>query len=234
MMKLLTLFILSINIISCTQIEPNTLKLSGESIDDIVPSNWRVLDSQLGDLNRDGVTDLVFAIQDSDSANFKLSDELEGGTIDMNPRVLGVYFGTKSGLFKQYLISENFIIPRDTPRMDEPLDGLNITKRGVLEINFRFWYSSGSWSTSNYKYKFRFQESEFTLIGYDSKESHRGSGETTDYSINFLARKMKITRGNFSNDTPESIEWRDFQLDNLITFRTIETPFNIKFEGVYL
>jgi len=207
---------------------------NGESLESIIPSNWRLLDSTIGDLNQDGVSDLVFAIQKTDQNNIQLNDGLGTDSIDLNPRLFAVYFGTESGILKKRLVSEHFILLRDSPTMDEPFEGFNISNKGVLDINFRFWYSAGSWSMSNHKYRFRFQNNEFTLIGYDSNEAHRASGETTDYSINFLTKRMKITKGNFSNDDPESVRWKEFQLEQLMTLRSIKKPFELEFEGIYL
>ncbi|WP_428740481.1 hypothetical protein [Tenacibaculum sp.] len=194
----------------------------------------RILDSKTGDFNQDGILDIVFAIQNTDKNNIKTNNGLGFESVDLNPRVLGIYFGTKSGIFEQKLVSYDFIILCDSPTMDEPFEGFDINKKGVLTINFKFWFSAGSWMMSNHKYKFRFQNNDFVLIGYDSSEAHRASGETTDYSINFLSQKMKITKGNFSNDNPESIVWKKFKLKKAITIKMIKKPFTLEFEGLFL
>lgn len=229
----LTLYILFLSLV-CFGQNHLTLKENGKTLEDIVPDGWKVLDSKTGDLNQDGITDLVFAIQNTDTNNIELNDGLGSDTIDLNPRLLGIYFGNKTGGFSQKLVSEHFIILRDSPTMDEPFEGFDISTKGVLDINFRFWFSAGSWSMSNHKYRFRFQNGEFALIGYDSYEAHRASGETIDYSINFLSKKMKITKGNFSTDDPESIEWKKFKLEKVLTIKSIEKPFELEFEGIYL
>lgn len=233
MKTLLTIFSVLLSMVCHGQSEL-TLRQNGKTLDEIIPDNWRLLDATKGDLNQDGIPDLVFAIQNTDQKNTSLNDGLGRDTIDLNPRILGIYFGTKSGGFKQQLVSEHFIILRDSPTMDEPFEGFKISKKGVLDINFRFWYSAGSWSMSNHKYRLRFQNNEFALIGYDSNEAHRGSGETTDFSINFLTSKMKITKGNFSKDDPESIEWKAFSLEKLLTIKSIKKPFEMEFEGIFL
>lgn len=74
----------------------------------------------------------------------------------------------------------------------------------------------------------------FVLIGYDSNEAHRASGETTDYSVNFITRKMKISKGNFANDAPDSVVWKTFKLKKLFTIESIRKPFEMEFEGIYL
>ena len=233
MKRLLTLFAVLL-CISCLGQSELILPENGETLENIIPNNWKLLDSISGDLNQDGISDLVFAIQKTDQNNIELNDGLGTDSIDLNPRILAIFFGSKSGGFNKKLVSEHFIILRDSPTMDEPFEGFNINKKGILDVNFRFWYSAGSLSMSNHKYRFRFQNNEFALIGYDSNESHRASGETTDYSINFLTRKMKIAKGNFSKDDPDSIVWKEFHLEKLMTIKSIKKPFELEFNGIYL
>lgn len=234
MKKLITIFTILKALTSFGQIEFILLPEMGTSLQDIIPGEWTLLDAETGDLNKDGISDLVFAIQDTDPKNIELNDGLGTDSVDLNPRILGIYFGKKSGSYIQELISKDFIILRDLPTMDEPFEGISISKKGVLKINFKLWYSAGSWSTSQHQYKFRFQDDAFVLIGYESDEVHRGSGETTNYRINFLKRKMKITRGNLSNDSPTSIERRKFRLEKLKTLQSLDRPFTWEFEGIYL
>ena len=232
MIKLITFFAVFLPIFSFGQnVEINT---SGKSISDIIPINWKILDLEKGDLNQDGITDLVFAIQNTDKENIKLNDGLGTDTVDLNQRILGIYFGTKLGLYKQQLISENFIILRDSPTMEEPFEGFKIGEKGFLEINFRFWYSAGSWSMSNHKYKFQFKKDDFVLVGYDSNESNRASGETTDYSVNFLRKKIKVMKGNFSSDKTETVVRKRFILKTPFTIKSIGKPFEKDFEGIFL
>ena len=210
------------------------LKDEGKSLQDIIPKDWKIIDYATGDLNQNGISDIVFAIQGTDSQKIEFNDGLGSDTIDLNPRIFGIYFGTKSGSYKQRYISNNFIILKDSPTLEEPFEGFGISDAGILEINYRICYNAGSWYMSNHKYKFRFQDNDFFLIGYDSSELHRASGETTEYSINFFTEKMKISKGHISKDVPDSIEWKDFRLKKLITIRTIDKPFELEFEVVYL
>lgn len=233
MKKIVTLLAISISILSHSQTEIDFIK-SGASVEDIIPQNWKVLDVKYGDLNQDGIEDVVFAVQDTNPNNVEINNGLGMDSIDLNPRVLGIYFGTKKALYQQQLISNNFIILRDSPTMDEPFDGFDISDKGILSINFHFWFSAGSWTMSNHNYKFRFQNNEFALIGYESEEVHRASGDTKDYSINFLSKKMKITSGNISNEEPSTVEWQNFHLEKLKTLTSIGTPFNWELNGVYL
>ncbi|MEI8186420.1 MAG: hypothetical protein WCG19_06975 [Chlorobiaceae bacterium] len=60
--------------------------------------------------------------------------------------------------------------------------------------------SAGSWSTSESKFTFRYQDNCFNLIGYDSTDTMRNSGETSTISINYLTKKKIITKGNTENN----------------------------------
>jgi len=229
-----TIYLIAWSIVTYAQADSLILKNEGSSLATLVPISWKVLNHQFGDLNQDGCQDLVFVIQNTDSKYIEINEGLGSDSIDLNPRVLGIYFGNEAGdLFKE-LQSNQFIILRDSPTMDEPFEGMSISQKGILSINFRFWYSAGSWYMSNHSYKFRFQNEHFALIGYESTEAHRGSGETTDYSINFLTKKMEITKGNFAKDEPESVKWKTFKLNQLKTLESIGKPFEWKFEGFYL
>lgn len=222
-----------------TETDLTTDNESGQSVDfdetikKLIPNDWKLIDSTSGDLNKDGVSDLVFALQKTDRNNMKVNDRFSNDTLDLNPRSLVIYFGTKTGGFNKKLVSDHFIILRDSPIMDDPFDGFSINEDGILNIKFRFW-SAGSWNMSNHEYRFRYQSNEFVLIGYESSEVDRGSGETIDYNINFLTKKMKITNGNFTNPKDESVEWKKFKLDKLLTIESIKKPFELEFYGIYI
>ena len=207
----------------------------GNSLEDVIPKGWKIVSQSFGDLTADGIEDVVIVIQGTDSTKIDFNEDIEADPIDLNPRILAIFSGggTSRGFTKKMQANE-FIIGRDSPTMDEPFDGVEITKNGTLKIDFHFWYSFGSWSTSNHTYLFRYQHHQFELIGYDSYESDRGNGETTDRSINFSTRKMKITKGNSSEDEPHSVEWKEFELDELKTLESLGKPFEWEFMGTSL
>ena len=89
---------------------------------------------------------------------------------------------------------------------------------------------------SNHTYKFRFQNHRFELVGYDSSERHRGTGETTEYSINFSARKMTTFKMTIDDNNTEttSQENNTFKLDELKSIKSLKKPFKWEFNGIYL
>lgn len=207
-----------------------TLKSTCHSLTDIVPPHWIILDSVGGDLNNDGVRDYALALQSIDSVQLTANED----TTKAKARILAILFGTQNkGTLHLKIQSNTFILCHDNPYMDDPYDGLHIEKN-VLSINFRLWYSWGSWWTSQLTYKFRYQTNEFKLIGFESYNLHRATMETKSHSINFLTGKHKITwstEGEYDAENyKEKEEWKTFKLNTLKTFRTFKKPLSWRFE----
>jgi len=206
-------------------------------LDEYVPEGWKILKKAKGDLNKDGIEDLAIVIQGTDESNLE-SDEYH--TIDSNPRELIILFGKKkTGCYELSERSSTFIPIHDDLYMDDPFNDMSITK-GTLHLNYRIWMSAGSWSTSMYTYIWRFQDDEFKLIGANTSEYHRATGESVDISINFSTKKYSITNGNMfeaeeGEELPEeTTEWKTFKLKELKTFETFEKPWSWQFDGVYI
>jgi len=219
------------------QSETVTLLGKADSIENLFSEKWKLLSSTTGDLNNDGVDDLVFVIEKTDKNNFHLNEGHFGrDTINLNPRIMGIYFRNKNGKLVKQLQSNSFIILQDSPTMDEPFHGVEILEKGVLKIDFHFWYSAGSWSMSYHTYKFRFQNNKFELIGYDANERHRGSGEETDYNINFSTYEMNITKTIFDENDDRIIkeENKTFILKELKSIQSLGKPFEWEFKGIHL
>lgn len=81
------------------------LHARGSSLEDLIPKGWKLLDSTTGDLNKDGISDLVFVVQGTDARNLELSEGPGMNTVDLNPRILGIYFGSSSGKFTKQVQS---------------------------------------------------------------------------------------------------------------------------------
>lgn len=209
----------------------------GDSIENLIPTNWKLLSAANGDLNADGRSDVAFVIEKTDKNNLVLN---EGGigrdTINQNPRIIGIYFSNEKGKFLKQLQSNRLIVLQDSPTMDEPFQGLEILENGELKVDFHFWYSAGSWSTSWHTYHFKYQNDQFDLIGYHSEERHRGSGEATSCKINFLTRAMTIWRTTIDENDKETTEetLKYFKLEVLKSIQTLGTPFQWELNGFYL
>ncbi len=238
-MKKILIFTISVLIQMYSYGQSKLIQLldKGDSIENLIPNKWKILSSVNGDLNKDGISDIAFVIENTDTKNIEFNESgLGRDTINLNPRILGIYFRNQKGKLIKELQSNEFIILQDSPIMDEPFDGMKILKNGVLKIDFKLWYSAGSWSMSNHTYKFRFQNYRFELIGYESSERHRGTGETTDYNINFSTFELEIYKLTIDENDVKTIskESKKFILDELKSIQSLRKPFEWEFNGIYL
>jgi len=207
------------------------LPTRGMSLEDLMPTGWRLLDHTVGDLNQDQRPDLAFVIQGTDPTRREAPPTPHLDSVDLNPRSLAVYFQQADGSYRLITQADGFIPLRDSPNMDDPFDGVGVTPRGVLQIDLHYFFSMGSWTTSDHSYKFRYQNERFELIGYDSNEVHRGSGEVERFSFNFSTRKMSRTTGSIIEGSPTETQWDRYQLDRLKSLEELREPFTWEFMG---
>ena len=227
-------FLVTFSTISQTQ------QINNSNVKKFISENWKLIQYETGDLNKDGFEDLVIVIQGTDTSKTIINQGLGYDTLDTNPRTLLVYlYNKETSKFEKFKESKNIIPSHSFPTMDDPFAGMKI-KKGILEINYYFWYSAGSWYTTEKTYKFRFQNSDFFLIGIENGSMHRGTMESTGISVNFLTRKMQIieySAPTYDDNDEEQVEkketWLNFTLTNLYKLDEIEL-FNIKVLNEYL
>lgn len=207
------------------------LPLRGMTLDELIPAGWRLLDQTAGDLNQDRRPDLAFVIQGVNPALREAPPSPQLDSIDLNPRKLAIYFQQADGSYRLATQAEQFIPLRDSPNMDDPFDGVGVTPRGVLQIDLHYFFSMGSWTTSDHSYKFRYQNERFELIGYDSNEVHRGSGEVDSFSFNFSTRKMSHSTGSIIEGSPTETQWDRFELPRLKSIGELKVPLQWAFMG---
>lgn len=192
-----------------------------------LPDGWKVIASEKGDLNKDGIVDVAYVVQNQDKANLVNED---GVKRDKNPRELIVLFGTEDK--KCYVLAvrnKTFILANDNEFMDEPFQGIEI-KNGTLRMSFSEFYTMGSWTTTQYSYVWRYQDDAFKLIGANTTKFHRGDGDAVEISANFSTKKYSVTTFNmFDDEVEETIEWKKMDLTQLKTFETFKKPWTWTF-----
>ncbi len=238
MKTLIILLILATSFVSINFSQTIQLNTSVNSLEDITPKGWQLLSSSTGDLNNDGIEDIALVIENTETSNFKLNKGLGIDTINLNPRILAIYFGTNNHTYEKQLQADSIILLRDIPTMDEPFDSIAITNKGTLTLDFHFWFSAGSWLMSSRKYTFRYQHDRFELIGFDYWERHRGSGNTLEESINFSTKKIKTIRGEFEEVNEDGAplydtKWFNFELNELKSLQSMNKLFEWEHNGRY-
>ncbi len=128
---------------------------SGKSIAEFIPKNYIFIDSVFGDLNKDGIKDVVIALKNKDEDTFAMDEEPK--------RILLVMLRLKNG-FKVIGKSENVLMCVNCGGVfGDPFNGIEITK-GILTVNH---YGGSAWRWSEVR-KFRMQQNGMYLIGATS------------------------------------------------------------------
>ena len=242
MKTLLTVLITILSGILYAQSIPTKAK----NLTSFVPENWKAIKMVHGDLNNDQKDDLVLIIEEDNPKNIIENDGMGSKFLNLNPRYLLIIFQTPNGfelkeLNKTFIPKEN---NEESPCLMDPLvEGDIQINKGVLLLSLNYWLSCGSYGISRDTYTFRYQNGEFELIGFDSMEASRSSGEIIEHSVNFSTKKMSITTGEnlFGNpDEEEEIEpeikteWKTFKLKKLKNLKTLKFPLEWEFMGLYI
>ncbi|MCR5241545.1 MAG: hypothetical protein K6D61_01550 [Prevotella sp.] len=187
------------------------MKPEGRSISELVPQGWTHQEAT-GDLNKDGVADLVISATPDSVEHIVVRDD--GYTFNYNRPILAIYWGTADGrytLFKMY--KETIPAEGEGVSID---DTYTITERGTLCIGLTYFYSMGSGSNQNSSYIFRYQDGDFFLIGEEQQEQSRMTGELQKISINYLTNKKQIKTENvFDDSVPQREKWEKFPKEPL-------------------
>lgn len=127
-----------------------------------IPKGWKLIAHKSGDLNRDGLDDVVLVAEQTDPAKFRKNNEsLGASTLNLNPRRLIILFKTPNG-FRKMLDRDNLLPSEhneDVPCMADRLDGGGVSiKRGNLEIGLHTWLSCGSYGVTHETFTFRSED----------------------------------------------------------------------------
>lgn len=198
------------------------LKPSGKSAEEIVPAGWEE-QHVLGDLNKDGIADMVIAATPNDKEHIIVREE-DGYQFNLNQPILGIYWGRSDGTYTCWKTYDN-VLPATPNEYISITITLDITDRGVLTINTEAFASIGGWGAGNTTYLFRYQNNDFYLIGKDENYHMRNTGDATTDSYNYLTyRHQKITFNVFDKNVKRKEKWEklpkaplkrlgDFELD---------------------
>lgn len=173
-------------------VSAQSLQQLGMSVTELVPKGWNCQQAT-GDLNKDGVGDLVIVATPDFKENTKTRDD--GYVYNFNQPILAIYFGTPQGgyrLWRQY----DKVIPANQDEYTSVSTELEVNNRGALRISIKFFSSMGSYGSNSSQYTYRYQNGDFYLIGMDQKELRRNTGEMTIVSENYLTWKRQVISDN--------------------------------------
>ena len=198
-----------------------------KSIDfkDFIPSRFVLYDNISGDLNQDGLEDIVLIIKDTQEGN--VTKNRFGEMVDRNRRGIVILFQTENG-FKQMILNKRCFESENEdggayypPELDVSID------HNKLFINYNHG-RYGSWY-----YTFRYQNNDFVLIGYDHTD-RSGPIINSEISINFLTKKKKELlnmKSNIEDSGEEEFKefWSEIKDKELIKLSEINEFYDLYF-----
>ncbi|WP_425637868.1 hypothetical protein ACPUEN_00400 [Algoriphagus yeomjeoni] len=234
---ILGMFLLAHGLYAQSEFNYPDLSEKGGSIEAVIPMGWQLLSEARGDLNGDGLEDVVFAIQSPIQETIEYHDGYESDTVHTNPRVLGIYFGKRNGKLNKVLQSNSFIINRSTPTMDEPFKGLQILSNGLLQLNFYIWECRECTSWSSHEYRFKYQNKAFELVSYGKSTTQRISGDETSRQVDFQKGTMTIISTESDEESNEQTSDKQiikFELLQLQSIKSLKEPFQWLFQNLHI
>ena len=155
-----------------------------------IPAKYVLFEAIQGDLNNDGIQDLVLIVKATDPTQW-VNHEYRG-KLDRNRRGMIVLLADK-GKYKPILSNLSCFSSENEE------GGVYFAPELWLEINkglLNVHYGHGRYGYWNYS--FRLQNQDLRLIGYDSSSNH-GPYVESETSMNFLTDK-KVIRKNLNED----------------------------------
>lgn len=180
-----------------------TLFKAVATANDVFPANCDTMGIAWGDLNMDGIKDVVIVAVPR--LPEKMQTDEDGTVYNFNSPVMGIYFGKEGGsltLFKEY---ENTIPgPEDETGYIE--FGTEIfSNESVVVFDIEFFYMTNPRSTK-YTFNYRYQDNDFYLVGADVGEmSPYGEGYEVE-SYNYLTHEKQTIITDVFDETAEPQE----------------------------
>lgn len=164
-----------------------------------IPAKYQLFETIEGDLNKDGLKDVVLIVKATDPKAF-VQDEYRG-QLDRNRRGVIVLLNQK-GTYKPIVTNLScFSSENEDGGVYFPPDLWFEIKNNLLSV----YYSHGRYGY--WRYLFRLEGNDLRLIGYDDSSNH-GPLIQSQTSINFLTGK-KLIRENLSQDPEEDPRFKE-------------------------
>ncbi|HRG59872.1 MAG TPA: hypothetical protein PK323_13025 [Bacteroidia bacterium] len=189
--------------------------IEGQTRQNFIPSGWTLVDSALGDLNKDHEMDMAFIIKSNDSLTTYTVKEQQGEAfVEVNrkekyPRRILIVILKQPHKNSYRLInqSNSMIVGQNTK--------IEIVNH-ALKIEYNTSMHESTFSISS-NYYFSYQNEQLWLSKFDRLSI---SGEQTEYCvIDFINKKMESTKGKAAS------AWKKLDTIQLKTMEEFKQPF---------
>lgn len=177
---------------------------SATGVNPVIPEGW-TFDIANGDLNKDGVLDMVVVTTPNYPEHMKTRDD--GYVYNFNQPLLAIYFGEGLGQYRLWRTYDDVVPYSDNEYIFVDFTH-RITLRGTLELSWSEMSSAGSWGTSSTTLTYRYQGGDFFLIGKEEESMQRNTGATELVSENYLTHKrQRVTSNAFDEKVKRREQW---------------------------
>ncbi|MFW2177474.1 MULTISPECIES: hypothetical protein [unclassified Moraxella] len=158
-----------------------------------------------GDFNKDGQTDCVLIIKDTQKAGWVNDETTENKPIDRNRRGIIVLFKTPNGYEKILENKAIFASENEWGGVYFPPDLTVESKANKLVIDYTHG-RYGSWSYT-FDYRQLNDKKDFYLIGYDSSDNAGPLVQST-HSVNFLNQRYRYQKNLNTNPDDDTQKFK--------------------------
>lgn len=158
-----------------TENKPENIKIKalGNSLNDFIPKNWKLINKVEGDLNKDNLKDIAAVIEYTGEHQQNDNEEWFG-----QPRILFIVFKNNDGTYKLSIQSSKVILRSDMGGVyGDPFVGIKYSRGSIIISSYGG--SAWRWGFTN---RYRFQDDGWYLIGTTelSEFIHTSESETID------------------------------------------------------
>ncbi len=201
------------------------VKPVGNSIEQLTPNNWTVIETTNGDLNHDGIEDLAI-IFESD----KITDETrtygdnnsEIIKETQKPRILVIFFKDKSTNNYHLSVQNNDFILRaeEGGKLGDPLNQI-----GIKDQQLYLRFQGGAEWRWELGYTFKFENNDWFLMSAVNLYFNQNNGDMTERIYDFKTRELFTTFGNLHRrDIANRKTSEVLYFSQLRTFKTFKKP----------
>ena len=185
----------------------------------LIPKNWGKVILVKGDLNKDGVDDLILGIEkDSKETNAKKVSTYDISVPMFSEEEIKYHNVTLLVYFKDTIENKYNLIAKNDKLIFESGNMMGEVSSEIKNNKLKLSVSISGTYHNNDTYLFRYQNNQLLLIGMETSYVHRSDGQTGLRSCNFLTGKYYTTNGTIENDKETPKNWGVISNRKLIEF----------------
>lgn len=188
-----------------------------EMINGMVPEGWILVYYALGDINKDGKSDAIMVVENTDRSYLKRNTLTGPKVLNMNPRKMMVLFQTATNYKEVLRVGNSFPTENspDKPCLADPLveAGEIKIKDGDIKVALNYKSKCSKFDATEHTFNFHYENARFRLVGFDEMKLERITGNARQYSIDYVAGQQKTVTGiNIYEKTKKRTKFESLKL----------------------